>query len=1164
MMRRVKVFQKYLGVIFYFVLIVSQTAFAGELLVSWDSNVENDLIGYKVYYGTSSHDYSHIYDVGNTTSYVATDLTKGVEYFFAVTAYDTANNESEYSEEVSAIVMEKDTVPPNQPIITGHTIDGLKITIFWQANNEADLVGYRVYYGTSSGTYQNEMDVRNSTSYTTPDLTVDINYYFAVKAYDTNNNESAYSNEYFVKVPYNDNESPSVPAISNYDIIENKVYLTWNANTESDLAGYKIYYGTTSNTYDVTTDVGKVTNYITPELSPGSTYYFAVTAYDTANNESNYSAEINVLIPDEDQNPPPTPVLTNLQLEEQKVHLYWNEVNSLDLEGYKIYYGTSSRNYEKIVDVGRVNDYIVSDLSEGLTYYFAITSNDSSGNESDFSNEMNEDIPVLDITPPAIYAVEIRDSVLVDLVFSEPVHKLSAENINNYNIDHDISILQVQLDGNQRIVHLTTTAHQIGIVYTLTVNNIKDLAENPNTIPPNSFCTYHYNPDDQTPPIITGVEILDGTHVNIKFSEDIERQSAENEQNYIVNNGITILNAVLDNDLRSVLLTTSAHNNGVTYIVAFNNIKDRAPIPNVIQSNSSIQYTYYEKDDIAPAIYSVEIIAADQLNVIFTEEVEQGSAERLNNYSIDNGIYIINAELDNNLQIVHLTTTAHTPGVIYSITVNNVLDRAFPPNLIALNNKYTYTYAPYDESPPRIILVDCEDATHINVSFSEDIERLSAENESNYQITNEIGVIEASLDHNNRIVQLTTTAHQSGETYILRVTNIKDRAPNPNVIDGENASIAYTYLIEDNDPPYILNVVALNATKIEVYFNEVIERLSAENNSNYQINNGMSIFRAELLEDLQTVTLETTEHQTNVNYTLIANNIKDRAYPPNILENSNYEYNYISGTESDNLIVSNFTNTSYTTGYLEKNDFYYIDRSYVIESIPAEFDGSLWIKTSNEDRSNSDSEFFTFELHQDSKIYVAYDSRAQSVPNWLKNDFQHVNKFIGVSEYAEKLELWERQCTKGKIILGGNLAEGSHGAESMYVILAKVNQSNLPPQPVDTSDPKSYGPANVFLLFQNYPNPFNAGTEIRFQLPENCYVTLTVYNIIGQTVRRLAQGNKQASHHVIHWDGKNSDGHLVPSGVYFSKLEVVRKTTINNKNVTQVVYSDVRKMIFLK
>ena len=134
----------------------------------------------------------------------------------------------------------------------------------------------------------------------------------------------------------------------------------------------------------------------------------------------------------------------------------------------------------------------------------------------------------------------------------------------------------------------------------------------------------------------------------------------------------------------------------------------------------------------------------------------------------------------------------------------------------------------------------------------------------------------------------------------------------------------------------------------------------------------------------------------------------------------------------------------------------------------------------------------------------------------------------------------------------------------MYVVLLKPSAGNRPPQPDDTTDPKSLGPTNVYLLYQNYPNPFNAGTEIRFQLPENCYVTLTIYNILGQTVKRLVEGERQASHYIIHWDGRNGEGNMLPSGVYFSRLQVVRKTTLNGKNVNQVIYNDVRKMIYLK
>jgi hypothetical protein len=70
--------------------------------------------------------------------------------------------------------------------------------------------------------------------------------------------------------------------------------LTWNANTETDLAGYKVYRGTSPGTYGapIATLQGNVTNYVATGLQLGMTYYFAVTAYDTAGNESVYSNEV--------------------------------------------------------------------------------------------------------------------------------------------------------------------------------------------------------------------------------------------------------------------------------------------------------------------------------------------------------------------------------------------------------------------------------------------------------------------------------------------------------------------------------------------------------------------------------------------------------------------------------------------------------------------------------------------------------------------------------------------------------------------------------------------------------------------------------------------------------------------------------------------------------
>lgn len=78
--------------------------------------------------------------------------------------------------------------------------------------------------------------------------------------------------------------------------------LTWNANSESDVASYKVYYGTSPRTgsdpkvcgtcgYTTSVNVGRVTSHTISNLTNGTTYYFSVTAVDTSNNESSFSAE---------------------------------------------------------------------------------------------------------------------------------------------------------------------------------------------------------------------------------------------------------------------------------------------------------------------------------------------------------------------------------------------------------------------------------------------------------------------------------------------------------------------------------------------------------------------------------------------------------------------------------------------------------------------------------------------------------------------------------------------------------------------------------------------------------------------------------------------------------------------------------------------------------
>ena len=76
-----------------------------------------------------------------------------------------------------------------------------------------------------------------------------------------------------------------------------QITLTWDPNTETDLAGYDIYYGTSSGNYQSKTDVGNVTTYTVNGLNVGVTYYLTATAYNTQGLESGFSNEVIYTVP---------------------------------------------------------------------------------------------------------------------------------------------------------------------------------------------------------------------------------------------------------------------------------------------------------------------------------------------------------------------------------------------------------------------------------------------------------------------------------------------------------------------------------------------------------------------------------------------------------------------------------------------------------------------------------------------------------------------------------------------------------------------------------------------------------------------------------------------------------------------------------------------------
>jgi flagellar hook assembly protein FlgD len=90
-----------------------------------------------------------------------------------------------------------------------------------------------------------------------------------------------------------------------------------------------------------------------------------------------------------------------------------------------------------------------------------------------------------------------------------------------------------------------------------------------------------------------------------------------------------------------------------------------------------------------------------------------------------------------------------------------------------------------------------------------------------------------------------------------------------------------------------------------------------------------------------------------------------------------------------------------------------------------------------------------------------------------------------------------------------------------------------------------------FEIAQNYPNPFNPSTTFSYSIPTNSHVTIEIFNILGQRVRTLIDEPRAAGVYEISWDGDDSDGRGVSSGVYLYRFRAGD-------------FAETRKMLLLK
>jgi hypothetical protein len=112
----------------------------------------------------------------------------------------------------------------------------------------------------------------------------------------------------------------------------------------------------------------------------------------------------------------------------------------------------------------------------------------------------------------------------------------------------------------------------------------------------------------------------------------------------------------------------------------------------------------------------------------------------------------------------------------------------------------------------------------------------------------------------------------------------------------------------------------------------------------------------------------------------------------------------------------------------------------------------------------------------------------------------------------------------------------TEGNSPPYKIMYRRVKKNYSYQQVERKESENQLPQKL-ILKQNYPNPFNSATTIRYDLSKACFVTLEIYNLLGQKLRTVVAEDQKQGEYQINWNGHNDNGNLLPSGIYLCQLK---------------------------
>ncbi len=1022
----------------------------------------------------------------------------------------------------------------------------------------------------------------------------------------------------------------------------NEVVVTFSEpvalETAEDIFNYEVHNGTGFHPTDVQlllegTKVKLI--FDAPYLSYGVSYALSVSnVTDLAGNVIPPGSSILFILHDTDQ---PT-LVSAAAVNDTTVHVTFDEpidpTTAEDITNYWLHETANPSDSIPIVSADLLGDVRVVELHVGIpltvgVLYTLTVSNveDRWGNPIASGSEITV-VLLADTIPPELLAGTALNDILIELTFSEAMDSSSAQNVNNYLIFESddpsavvpVAAADLQEDGTHVRLSLGVPL-AVEVSYKVLVHTVTDLAGNP--IDPYGIVTVIIH--DTESPELAGVSVIDVMHVEVVFSEPMDASSASEEGNYRLYetanpvDSIPVAIATLLTDFVTVRLTLVIPLDfEVSYTLAVNNVEDAAGNPIVPGSEAS----FIVHDVYPPVLLAVTKISSTLLDVQFSETLDSTTAVMIENYEIFEmdspsvTIPLTNAEITGDGSTVRLTL-----GDALSVETNYVLRVSNVQDLVGNPIEPGSEFIIYEEYPPGLIGASPLDPTHVEVTFSEPMDSVTAEVGTNYELyetanpSNVISIILATLLPDKTTVRLSLSTGLAFEiSYTIRVSDVTDIAGNP-IPSGSTAS----FVVYDVFPPTLVTADVVNDTLVEVTFSEPVNAVTAEDASNYLLfvsgdtSSVVTVIGADLYTDNVTVGLSLGEALGYVNYTLRVRDVEDLV--GNLI---------VQGSEIP-IIRFDLPPVGYIGLYIDEghslNEVEYTGDLTLFDlyvwCLPSErgmkcaefavnyptgvfggpvtessfISGSLGDLASGMSVCFIDCQYYWIWTHKQTCMLMTEDSEVmQIIPHpgvypepaiqfanclegfpkepafrmsdVLVNPGQAVSTLLHSfsTQYREScIEVtWTLvELDRDIVFLVSRADKGTNFRElnsidierndrtftfcdreieygKMYHYRVEYTDGNERYHLFETGLIET--PSLPLALYQNRPNPFNPATSIIYSIPEAGHVVLDIYDVSGRKVARLVDEYQEHGEHTVKWRGVDDFGKPVSSGVYFSRL----------------------------